>query len=252
MSSELYHPLVSVAVVTYNSAQTLLETLESIKAQTYDRLELIISDDCSSDNTIQLCKDWILANKDRFVRTVILESERNTGVTANYKRSEEACGGEWIKSIAGDDLLVPTCVADYVEYVTKNPDTVIVFGRVSCFGGSRRQLDTFEKDIFRTDFYSWSAQKQYEFLLGGNCIPSAAAFYSAQKMKELDVPYDVRIPFMEDWPRWINLTKKGVQIPFIDKVTAKYRVNGISNKRDIWSPSVTFYRSTRLFDFLYL
>ena len=44
-------PLVTIAVVTYNSSQTILETLESVKEQTYKNIELIISDDCSSDNT---------------------------------------------------------------------------------------------------------------------------------------------------------------------------------------------------------
>lgn len=56
-------PLVSVSVITYNSAKTVLETLESIKAQTYQNLELIVSDDCSTDNTVELCRNWIEQNK---------------------------------------------------------------------------------------------------------------------------------------------------------------------------------------------
>ena len=47
-------PLVSIVVATYNSAKTVIETLESIKAQTYDNIELIVSDDCSQDNTIDV------------------------------------------------------------------------------------------------------------------------------------------------------------------------------------------------------
>ena len=47
-------PLVSIIVITYNSAKFVLETLESAKAQTYQNIELIISDDCSSDNTIEI------------------------------------------------------------------------------------------------------------------------------------------------------------------------------------------------------
>ena len=52
-------PLVSVPVITYNSAKFVLETLESIKAQTYQNIELVISDDCSTDNTVQICRDWV-------------------------------------------------------------------------------------------------------------------------------------------------------------------------------------------------
>ena len=70
-------PLVSVTVITYNSSKTVLETLDSIKAQTYQNLELIVSDDCSTDDTVELCRNWIEQNKERFVRTELLTVEKN-------------------------------------------------------------------------------------------------------------------------------------------------------------------------------
>ena len=69
------HPLVSVAVIAYNSAEYILETLESIKAQTYDKIELIVSDDCSLDGTVEICHKWIDANKSRFVDICIVVVE---------------------------------------------------------------------------------------------------------------------------------------------------------------------------------
>ena len=51
-------PLVSIVVITYNSAEYVLETLESAKAQTYQNIELIVSDDCSADNTVETCSRW--------------------------------------------------------------------------------------------------------------------------------------------------------------------------------------------------
>ena len=68
-------PLVSVSVITYNSSKTVLETLESVKTQTYPNIELIISDDCSPDNTVEVCREWIEQNKERFVRIEILAAE---------------------------------------------------------------------------------------------------------------------------------------------------------------------------------
>ena len=58
--------LVSVCVITYNSEITVLETLDSIYAQTYPRLELIISDDCSSDQTVDICQKWLSKYKNSF------------------------------------------------------------------------------------------------------------------------------------------------------------------------------------------
>jgi alpha-1,3-rhamnosyltransferase len=51
--------LVSIVIITYNSAKYVLETLESVKAQTYEKIELVISDDCSTDDTVEVCRDGL-------------------------------------------------------------------------------------------------------------------------------------------------------------------------------------------------
>ena len=114
--------LVSISILTYNSSEFIIETLESIKAQTYQNIELVISDDCSTDNTVTLCKSWVKENGKRFANVNILETDHNTGVSANGNRARMACKGEWRKGIGADDKLTPTCIADYMSYVEKNPD----------------------------------------------------------------------------------------------------------------------------------
>ena len=243
-------PLVSIPVITYNSEKTVIQTLDSIKAQSYSNLELIISDDCSTDNTVKLCREWIDENKGRFSRVQIIVAEHNTGTSGNINRAEDACMGEWIKSIAGDDFLTPTSIADYIDFVTRTPEAVIVFGRCKCFGGSIRQQHYFEEKVFKSEFFNLSAQEQYQFLLKGNCVPASTVFINGPKMKALGVKCDERIPLLEDWPRWINLTKKGIKLLSLDKVTANYRLTGMSSVKSNL-PSPAYYRSLRLFDLLY-
>src|SRR5690606_22852216 len=96
------NPLVSIIVITYNSSKYVLETLESARAQTYQNIELIISDDGSKDATVQICRDWLKENSDRFVHSQLLTVEHNTGIPANCNRGVKASKGEWIKLIAGD------------------------------------------------------------------------------------------------------------------------------------------------------
>ena len=95
-------PLVSIVVITYNSSKYVLETLESAKEQSYQNLELIISDDCSFDDTVAICRNWIAKNKERFVRIELLSVDKNTGIPANCNRGVKVAKGEWVKLIAGE------------------------------------------------------------------------------------------------------------------------------------------------------
>ena len=88
------NPLVSVIVITYNSSNTVIETLDSIAAQTYKDIELIISDDCSKDDTVKRIKLWIEEHKDFFVNCRIITTEENTGTVKNLNRGVKASKGE--------------------------------------------------------------------------------------------------------------------------------------------------------------
>ena len=193
-------PLVSVPVITYNSSKFVLETLESIKAQTYQNIELIISDDCSADNTVELCQQWVEKNKTRFVRTQIITSETNTGVSANLNRAEAACQGEWIKGIAGDDLLMPNCIADCVQYVQQHPNIIYLFGRIEAFGANEERNKYFIENIFDYSFFNMDVDGQLERLVfESNCVPASTCFYNRQKAIDLGIRNDERIPLLEDW-----------------------------------------------------
>lgn len=242
-------PLVSVPVITYNSSKYVLETLESIKAQTYHNIELIISDDCSTDNTIELCKQWVGDNKDRFIRTQIITSKVNTGVSANLNRAEAVCQGEWMKGTAGDDLLMPNCITDCVAYVQQHPDIIYLFGRIEVFGASEEQNKYFSEKVFDYSFFDLDVDGQLERLVfGRNCVPASTCFYNRQKSIALGIHNDERIPLLEDWPKWINLLRAGMKLHFLDKVLVKYRIGGISTGK---SMSMMSYYSNRLFRFYY-
>lgn len=244
------HPLVSVPVITYNSAMTVVETLESIKSQTYQNLELIVSDDCSTDNTVAICQEWIEKNKNRFVRTAILTVEKNTGVSANLNRALRACQGKWVKNIAGDDILFCDCVGIYMEYVRKNPDAVCVFSKVEVFGSSRENREKVMQ-WFDYSFFAMSPKEQYEYLqCVRNCIPAATSFYNKNELEKLELNFDERIPLLEDYPMWLNLLSKGVRLDFVDKVTVKYRISETALSTTS-TQSIAFRKSNAIFYKLY-
>ncbi len=242
-------PIVSVPVITYNSERTVIETLDSIKAQTYPSIELIISDDCSLDNTVELCREWVKQNKSRFVRSEIITNEKNKGVSANFNRADNACAGEWVKPIAGDDVLLPNCVQDCVGYVMEHPETIYLFGKHKAFGVEDKRCKEIDA-VFDYSFFDLTQEQQLRRLIfEGNCIPATTVFYHRKRAKETGVSNDERIPLLEDWPKWINLLRAGVKFHFENKEFVKYRVGGLSTQSR--SMSVAQYHSERLVCFFY-
>ena len=244
-------PLVSVTVITYNSAATVIETLDSIKYQTYRNLELIVSDDGSTDNTVDICRHWLAVNESRFVRVVFLEVPNNTGVAANLNRAEDACQGQWVKGISGDDLLCPDAIDQYMGYVDSHPDASFMFAHVKAFGVDEQRCRMYDESVFDYDFLKQPSKEQIRRLeIENNYIPAASFFYKLSSYRNLGIRNDERIPLLEDHPKWINMLKKGARFDLIEDVTVEYRLTeGSLSTSSI--RSAKFIQSVALFYILY-
>ncbi len=86
--------LISVIVITHNSSDFILETLDSIRLQTYEGIELIISDDASTDETVSICTDWLKEHKKRFVGASLLRHPEQGGIAVNCNRGFFASNGD--------------------------------------------------------------------------------------------------------------------------------------------------------------
>lgn len=222
---EQNQPLVSISIITYNSAATIIELLESAKSQTYPRLELIISDDASKDSTVSVCEDWLRLNGSRFERYEIVRVEKNTGISANLNRAVAACTGEWIKAMGGDDLFLPKSIESYVRYVTQHPDAVYVFSRQIQFSGDGAAR-TITPSPIRYEFFSWPMEEQYRYLIfERDEVPAPTLFFNKAGAEKIGIKCDERIPMMEDWAKWVNLLKAGVRLHFVDEELVMYRVS---------------------------
>lgn len=241
---------VTVSVVTYNSSKYVIETLESIKNQTYPYIVLQISDDKSTDNTVEVCREWIFKNSNRFVNSKIIVPEHNTGISGNGNRSWDNCETRYLKGIAGDDLLLPNCIETYMNFIAHNTDSILVLSRPKIFGLSQKECDEYERDRFHYDFFSMTPEQQYEDLKVGSKLPAATAFIDLEAFRSLGIRHDERIPLLEDRPKWINVVWKGVRFDFINEQLVGYRLrkDSLSNG----SPSPRFYESTRLAYFYYV
>lgn len=218
--------LVSVVVITYNSAQYVEETLESAKAQTYKNIELIIADDCSTDNTVAICEKWLKLNHQRFVRTDLLTSETNTGVSANCNRGLYASKGEWLKFIAGDDMLLIDCIDNYIDFIaTTNSRFIFAIPSILIQSNNddlKMQMETFYRDSDR--FFSLSPQKQLKYMLL-NQIPVCPPTMFSHRNSIIEMNgFDQKFA-CEDLPLFLCATHNGHQLILLKKKTVCYRIH---------------------------
>ncbi|MBT1700531.1 glycosyltransferase [Fulvivirgaceae bacterium PWU4] len=223
-------PLVSVIVTSYNSARFIVETLESVKAQTYQNIELIISDDCSTDDTVAVGRAWLEKNGSRFVRTDLITVPQNTGVSANCNRCIKASRAEWIKFIAGDDILLPNCIEDNMSFVMERPEVKILFSQVALYADNFHEKSflrilpaQFPVNIMKPEL---SADDQFRLLLISDRISFTPSYFFNKQALTSVGGYDERHKVAEDYPMWLKLTHAGFRLYFMMKLTVGYRQHG--------------------------
>lgn len=255
-SENTNEPLVSLVVITYNSAKTVLETLDSIKAQTYHNIELIISDDCSKDNTVEIIKGWFNQNRSRFVYTELVMTDINTGVSGNINRGIAKSHGEWIKSIAGDDLLIPTAIEEYVKYVTTSSEKIrMCVCDVEPFmsdGTSvpKNKIEAYNKYL---ECEKESLEYQKERILRELRFVGPTYFYSRELYDEVG-GFLAEYGMCEEWPFVYKVIRGGNRIYTICKKLVLYRISEYSlcNYRDdsgLGSPRLFYSEFKFFFDF---
>jgi alpha-1,3-rhamnosyltransferase len=215
----LEQPLVSIIVITYNSSKYVLETLESAKAQTYQNIELIVSDDCSTDNTVEICREWIENNKERFVRTELITAEKNTGIPANCNRGVKAAQGEWVKLIAGDDILLPETIFIYNKIVT-NKSQIIVSRMYDFYDFDLNNLNEININTFFLD--QTTPEDQFTYFLKNLYITTPTLFCRRSKVIELR-GFDERYKLVEDIPFFLKCTYNNVFIEYSPEITVLHR-----------------------------
>ncbi|MEG4232608.1 glycosyltransferase [Microcoleus sp. Pol11C3] len=116
-------PLVSICIPTYNGAAFIGEAIQSALAQTYPNIELIISDDGSTDETIAIAQSFQSQTSVDF-RTIL---HRNYGLSQNWNFCISQAKGQYIKFLFQDDLLAPECIEKMVAVAQQNPEIGMVF-----------------------------------------------------------------------------------------------------------------------------
>ncbi len=199
--------LISIIMAAYNSEKTIEQAISSVIAQTYPQFELLVIDDCSTDNTAALIER--LAQRDSRIR--LIRNEKNSGVSYTRKRGlKEACG-EWIAILDSDDAWRPNKLEKQIALQQEKNADLLYTG--SAFMGSNGNAIDY--------ILHAPAEIDYRRLLKQNLISNSSVLVR----KTLYVKYyAIGDNMHEDFAMWLQMLKAGNVAYGVDEPLLVYRL----------------------------
>lgn len=192
-----------VIIPTYNRADCILDTINSVLEQTYPAKNIIVVDNCSTDNTRKILGPLIQGGQIEYIRhPVNLErsASRNTGL--------KHATGDFVSFLDSDDFLYPDYFEDAVEFIKNNPDTKVFHCKYELINKEKRP-------IYQYDFPS--LENQFKALASGNFMSNIGGFLHKDVYTQIQFDTDSRMIGSEDYLIWFSIFSR-YQIGRIDKV----------------------------------
>lgn len=230
------NPLVSIITPSFNSEKFIRETIKSIQNQTYSNWEMIIVDDCSTDNTFSIIKEMALNdNRIRFFR---LEKNSGTGIARNSALSKSK--GKYIAFVDSDDLWKPTKLEKQIDFllIYKLPFTFSFYECIDEEGTSINKRVEAPRNL------------SYLQLFFCNYIGNLTGIYDVDYFGKIAISSTRK---RQDWMMWLTVLQKIKTAQPIPESLAYYRIrdNSISaSKIDLLKHNFAVYRRFHGFNFL--
>lgn len=198
-------PLVSLVLTTYNRPALLRRALQSVLAQTYPQLQIIVVDDGSTDET----GAWLASLGEQ----IHLIRQEHTGISAARNRGIAAATGTFLSFLDDDDFIAPSKIARQVVFLQQNPAVDLVH----C--GYYRSN---EANQWRDSIWSFPAGDTYEQLLTSNFIWSGGPLLRRRCLQN-GLHFDEALPTCEDWDFWLRLAQAGCRFAALATPLGTYR-----------------------------
>ncbi len=208
--------LVSVITPTYNCAEFISRTIESVQAQTYQNWEMIIVDDCSQDNTKELVEKYI--EDDPRIKYHLLEA--NSGAAVARTTAMQLASGSYMAFLDSDDIWVSDKLDRQIKWMIDNGHAF------SCT--AYEQIDEHDKPLGKV--IKTVKKTDYNRLLLDCPVGNSTVIYDVEKMGKFEVP---NIRKRNDDALWLQMLKQEKYIWGMPDVLMKYRIrrNSISSNK---------------------
>lgn len=200
--SSIPGPLVSVIMAVYNGAAYLAEAIESALNQTYSNIELIIVNDCSSDESVSIVTRYLSDG-----RITLLHNERNSGVAASRNRALEHAKGEYITFLDQDDIWLPRKLEIQVSVIQANPGIGLLhagYARIDPNGALLPAYRELPAERFSDPDATVDVRDVFAEIFVTNDIQPLTTMIPREVM-EVVGPFDAELPGVDDYELWLRI-----------------------------------------------
>lgn len=198
-------PQISIIMASYNYAHLIAESIESVINQTYTDWELIVIDDCSSDNSIEIIQKY----SENSNKIKLITHETNKGLCETIKSGIKAAQGKYIAFLENDDYWREDCLEKRMELFEKYPDIGAIFNSVKLFG-DKESIESLDYYFTRRNLIlkniTWPQNINMLFFIL-NVVPTFSCLITTKNLLEnccFESPFKPCL----DWWLWIQLSLK--------------------------------------------
>ncbi len=184
--------LISVVIPSYNSEDFISDAITSVLNQTYNNIELIIVDDCSTDSTVAIINNFL--KKDS--RIVFSQLKQNSGAAVARNKAIEIANGDYIAFLDSDDKWLPNKL-DIQHKLIEEKKCAVVYSSYYCMS---------EQGVLLNKTIEALPELNFNKILKCNYIGNLTGMYSVAKLGKLYAP---NIRKRQDWALWISAIKNG-------------------------------------------
>lgn len=217
-------PLVSIGIPNYNYAHYIENALNSVANQTYKNIEIIIVDDCSIDNSIQVIEKW-MSNYGGAMHIQLIKNKSNAGLTKVCNQVLQHAKGKYFQTLDADDIMLPEKIDMQVKLLDASKNTAFVYSNISVINEEGLVIHPDYLGRINYDKDSMPSGNIFNRLFEFNFIPLPSVLVNtayANAMGGFDESLQV-----QDYYLWLKLSEKYDAL-YMPGITAMYRVHGSS------------------------
>lgn len=217
--NEETNPLVTIGVPNYNYGQYISLALDSVLNQTYANLELIIVDDCSSDNSLTVIDNWV-ENYKGAIPITIIKNETNLGLTKVCNIIMNHANGKYFQTLDADDILLPDKIKSQVKCFEQHEQAALVYSNIMLINQQGELINDDYLKYIGFDENRMPQGKVLDELFAFNFIPYP--LISTERAREVG-GYDESVQ-VHDYYLWLKLAEK-YEVIYEKGKTALYRIH---------------------------